>query len=720
MTPRFHFRHKLLALSLGFGLAATSVFSAAALAEGLSESLSKKMTLGQSLLALANPKKAGDDALAMPMMELEPELDLGQPQPEARPNPDTPPQPTGALKAKAVVVDVNSKTLTYDRDRDVYIATGAVHVVISEQNSELFADQVIYDQNQNLLIAEGHVNIFKNGQKTVGTYAKIDLARQSALINDIATSVEQVRIKAQQSLIGSDYMIFENGRLILTPEMLAGALGQKPVKQKSATANQTVQAAKPSQSSPQSQTVAKGSVSKTVKYDPFTEGDLSKISTRDPLAGSIEGQYLSPVSAGEENPAEDMTQTDFMHIKAKEVDIYRWADGYTKVDLTKPSLYAGKFKLATLSNAQFSQDKLTDEIEYLGPDMGFDPDYGGFYYGPGYDFKLGQGSMRISPLVSYGSGFRKRRGGGRFENPGVGPGIGAALHYRGDDSRLDLSYNSHVDQPVMYAEKFLFDKKTRLLSTINDDYINGFMGFERPGYGVMLSDTRQIGQWGKFRADTFESVGFFKDDFFPNNKVTQLVTNQNLDELNPATAGRIQLQAQIANTEPLLRFGKWGEAGFRIQAAAAGYTTGNLVGLIRGGPSLSMHYKERYRTSLRYFLAYSAGETPFVFDTYYGGRQQLGWSNTVKVNDYVSVGNQTFFSLNRDNAQNALFTGNQFFMLVGPKYVKFNIAYDFIRQRSYFGLMFLPGKDGRPIDYDTMRVHSPDQYFPSPSPVMPR
>ncbi|HEY9744808.1 MAG TPA: hypothetical protein V6C99_01170, partial [Oculatellaceae cyanobacterium] len=123
------------------------------------------------------------------------------------------------LKARAVMVDINSTTLNYDKERDVYVATGSVHMVISEQNSELYADKLTYDQNQGLAIAEGHVVIIKNGQRTDGTYAKIDLTRKSALINDTVTTISAVRVKAKQSFVNNNELLLEDGRLIISGVM---------------------------------------------------------------------------------------------------------------------------------------------------------------------------------------------------------------------------------------------------------------------------------------------------------------------------------------------------------------------------------------------------------------------------------------------------------------------------------------------------------------------
>ena len=120
------------------------------------------------------------------------------------------------IRAKAVLVDINSETLNYDKDHDVYVATGAVHMVISEQNSELYSDRLTYDRNQELAIAEGRVIIIKNGQRTEGNYAKIDLTRRSALIKDAMTVVSAVRVKAKQSFVNNNELILENGKMIIS------------------------------------------------------------------------------------------------------------------------------------------------------------------------------------------------------------------------------------------------------------------------------------------------------------------------------------------------------------------------------------------------------------------------------------------------------------------------------------------------------------------------
>ncbi len=630
----------------------------------------------------SSEEELSDEAMMMPMMEISPELDLDDPAlaKDLNTPANTAQKP---LRAKAVLVDVNSNVLNYDKDRDVYIATGDVHVVISEQNSELFADKVTYDQNQDLLIAEGHVIILKNGEETKGSFAKIDLTRESALINDIATQVSNVRIRAKQSLLDNDFHLFEDGVLTIDPTTLGQALsGRKVTKKKNSN--------------------PKAKIVRTEVEDEFS---LSRLAFQNQLnSGDVDDE--SAITLQEAIEQKDHT----FHIHSKEIDIHRWEDGYTKVDMKWPSLYWGKHRIATLGSTQFSNDAVTGETEYLGPDIGFDGDYGGLYAGPGWDFRTGKhSSLRFSPLVSaFGGGRRSRSGRGRF-NSDKGLGIGGIAHYRGKDTLVDAAYNSSVGQPVLYAERKIFDGKTLLRTAINEDYNGGFLGFERPGYAALVSDTRNVAKFGAFEVDSYASAGYYKDDFFPNNQTNELVDTDEFDD-DPASAGRVQLQARLRNVKPLVKVNDHVSFGFQSLLAGAAYSTGDFVGMWQSGPSMRMRFGNRFSSFVLYNYAVSVGETPFLFDTYYRGRQNVRLNNSFRVNNFITVGNRVTVSPLRDNSANNLLTDNAFYILAGPKNVKFNLAYDFIRQRSFFGIKFFPGTGGQPVHYDKLRIYEPEDF----------
>lgn len=687
-------------VALACSLALTGLAGQDALAQMVNDPAESVIFKTQPIFPAAPPLKESPAEPAKPNalpsglteMELSPQLDLESVSTKPAPAPQQP------LKARAVMVDINSDTLNYDKDRDVYIATGSVHMVISEQNSELYSDKLTYDQNQDLVIAEGNVVIIKNGQKTHGSYAKIDLSRKSALINDYAAVVQQVRIKAQTSFLSEKYVQYENGRLILEP----GAL-------KAAFTGQTSETLTPKSKSTQT----------------YSTGDEENIAS----LASISQQQLDQTELTEADPAggppkqaASLGESWGKHFKfkVKEIEVYRDQNGYNQILTESPALYFKNWKIAGLPESEMSFDEPSGAMTYLGPDIGIDPDYGGFYLGPGWDFRVGgHSSVRFSPLVSMGGGGRRRGGGARLEDKGFGPGIGGIVHFRSPDTKLDFGYNSRVGQPVLLGDHKLFDGKTRLRASINEDYQNGFLGYERPGYGVQIADSREIKEWEKFRLDSYASLGWYKDEFFPNYDEEFFVDPE---EEKPGVAGRLQWQGEFRNTAPLLRVGRPGrmvDFGFRANLIASAYSTGDFAALVRGGPTMNMYLGNRVHSSLRYFFAHAAGDTPFVFDTYYRGRQNLIWTNAVKINEYLTLGLRSDMSLLRDNARNAMFTGNQVYMLVGPRDVKLNLAYDMIRKRSYFGINFYPGTgtEGKAVDFEQMRIFQPEVYNHSVTPA---
>jgi hypothetical protein len=622
--------------------------------------------------------------------QLEPQLDLDI-APIEKANPGV--EEDNTIKARAVMVDINSTTLNYDKDRDVYVASGGVHMIISEQNSELYADKLTYDQNQGLAIAEGHVVIIKNGQRTDGTYAKIDLTRKSALINDTMTTISMVRVKAKQSFVNNNELQLEDGRMIIS-----GLMYQQFVKNGGLSAGLA-------------QSTGKGA----------NQARLQRAYSKQLYANRKE--MMSQMSYYQQQQlkeldALDPTKADFndspdkiskLRIKAKEIDIVRNDDGYDRITLHHPSLYYGKFKLGVAPDVDFSYDEPSRQVQYLGPDIGSNRAYGGIYAGPGWDFHLGRGSLRISPVASFGSpGFfaADGRNGKQVSN---GFGFGGALHFRDPDTTIDLAYNSKVGVPVFFADRRLIGENIHVMGSYGDSYVNGLLGqVERPTYIAQITDYRVLKNMGKFQLSSFESLGFAKDNFYPNFRETYFVKATGAD---PKTLGRAQIQLQLQNTAPLLRIGKVASFGLRAQLLGSAYTSADYVALGRIGPTMNLNFMDgKLQSSVAYTLSHSIGKSPFVFDSYYGGAQNVSLNNQLRVTKFLSLGTINSFSLNRDNAKNALAVGNSIYMMVGPEDVKATIGYDFVNSRSFFGFNYYPGPNNTVVDYDKMKITQPGRY----------
>jgi hypothetical protein len=662
----------------------TSAFQSVYIREAPPEEAQKQP--GQQPAAVESVQSQKSEVKPAPA-ELQPALDVDS---QAAQDVD----PADPIKARAVMVDINSNTLNYDKDHDVYVATGSVHMVISEQNSELYADKLTYDQNQNLAIAEGSVVIIKDGQRTEGKYAKIDLTRRSALINDPATTISAVRVKAKQSFVNNSEIIMEEGRLIIS-----GVAYQELVKQGGL------------------QNLAQGSAGKGAQQAKLKREYTKKVyQNRDAMFNQLSYEQqlnfksVEQAGQGQKDPFDDSPESvSRFSIKAKEIEIVRHEDGYDEINLKHPSLYAGKYKLFNMPDADFSYDGVNKNVQYLGPDVGSYRAYGGMYAGPGWDFHVGRGSLRISPIVSYGSpGFWSSNGkdGKQISN---GLGFGGIAHFRDPDTAIDLAYNSRVGSPVLYADRRIFGESTHLMASYNDVYQNGLMGqTEHPTYIAQLTDYRVLKDFNKFQLTSFESIGYAKDNFYPNFQENYFVESKGK---SPQILGRAQLQFQLANTSPLLRIGKFASVGMRAQLLTAAYTSSDFIALGRIGPTLSMNLMGgRLQTSMGYTLSHSIGKSPFVFDSYYGGAQNVNMNNLVRVNKFLSIGNSGSFSLKRDNAKKALAVGNLLYMMVGPEDLKATIGYDFINSRSYFGFNYYPGTKNSVVNFDKMKIIQPSNY----------
>ncbi|MBX2860798.1 MAG: hypothetical protein KTR14_06160 [Vampirovibrio sp.] len=612
------------------------------------------------------------DALLEPILEMEPLVETQK----------TPVAPSRApMKARAVVVDIDSNTLNYNEEKDVYTATGHVHVIISEQNSELIADKVTYDQNQSLLVAEGHVVIIKHGERTEGTYAKIDLTRESALINDTATAVEMVRVKANNSFVESDYVHMQDGKIIIKPDAVAslnrgfGFGGQRAID----------------------------------FYDPNSGFSLPK----DAGKKVLRKEKLDLSKTGAIEKADTTGQSSF-RLKIKEVTVKREADGFNRIHLKSPSLYWKNFKLASIPGTEFGYDEENKKAYYLGPDVGYDLDYGGLYWGPGWDFRVGKGVLKLSPTITYGNARQRQNGGQELESKGAGPGLGGLLSYQSPTTSIVGGYNTRGGQFAGLARRRVFTDNTQVKLAMNQNYSNGFLGSERPGWLAQLEDQRTIGRLGNFQLDTFESIGLARDDFFPTNRANFFVDADDKGITSPETAGRFQLQANVSNIKPLLQVGDFANFGFNGQVALSGYSTGDHFGLLRAGPTLNLNFANRIRSSMAYYVGTQTGESPFVFDTFFQGNQNLVLNNALRINKFLTIGAQHNLNITRDNSRNDLLVGNALYVMVGPEDVKLNLAVDVIRKRSFFGINFYPGRKGSDFDFDEMRIFQPTAFNGTP------
>jgi hypothetical protein len=631
-------------------------------------------------------------------------------------SPTTSPAPTAntgsalppSNTAKEVVVDIQSKTLEYDEARSLYIASGLVHVVISEQNAELVADRVIYDQVNEVLIAEGNVRIIRQGEETQGKYARIDLTRKSALIDDVETKVEAVRIKAERAFVNQDFVEMQNGKLILSRDMLVSGLQRSQRLTQNGVSLAQATSAAPS----------------TVLRTGYQPHDLTMISA----VNFADADYTNAASAQQQafiryyqaNGVELDTQalqgksTSPWDLKVKDLEVHQFPDKYQVVTLKWPQLTFKTVPVLTVPGVDFGMSQKSGRFDYLGPKMGYDPDLGGAHAGPGLNMHLGPGSLKISPLATYGTRI-SRGSNGSFvaKDPTIGAGISGI--YTDDHTILQGSRSTQNNYTSLFAQRKIFDGRTRLIASMNTTYMGGLLsGMERPAYGVQIADQRPLWQGNRFTLLNYASAGYFKDEFNPTNLSTFFFDKPPNE---PPVQGRLLSQVLFLNNKPLIRLGQYLDIGFVAQMYNALYTGGDYYNVMRAGPTANLHLGDRFLSQAYLSKASINGETPFVFDGFIYGKESLSLNNALRVNKFLSVGARQDLDLGRDNAKSDLMVGNIVYLTVGPPDVKLNIGFDVIRRTTYFGVNFYPSTGSNAVKFDHGEIFRPQPYFSAPLPI---
>lgn len=247
-------------------------------------------------------------------------------------------QVSAPLHGRTIIIDVSSDKLDYSYDKNEFVAIGSAELIIKEQNSKLEADKITFDQKNQIVIAENNVKITKNGNVVVGSYAKIYLDRESALINDPATYIAGVKIRSKDATMITGQLEAFNGTALIDS---ASTLSTSPTK----------------------------------------------------ISASELKEWISKQDISTE-------KLHNLKIKAKEIDIDSLSDRNV-ITLRKSTISVGKIKIATVPKMVFTTGKNIKNIETMLPEIGQNPAMG-LYLGPSHVFFLPHGAtFKVSPIASF-------------------------------------------------------------------------------------------------------------------------------------------------------------------------------------------------------------------------------------------------------------------------------------------------------------------------------
>jgi len=359
-------------------------------------------------------------------------------------------QEAPSLQAGVTMIDLNSDKLDYFQENNQMVATGSARLNIKEQNSQLEADKITYDQDKQIVIAEGNVKITKEGRVINGEYAKIDLNKESALINDPRTEISKINIKAKTADVYPNSLIIKNGR---------ASINNKDLKLQ-------------------------------LSSNEFSPRELRDFKNTD--SGPI-----------------DESKPPRYKITCKEITINNKGDS-SIISIKNATIRVGKIKVASIPNLEISTDNEITRIETMLPEAGYTQDLGG-YFGPSHVFNIANGStLKVSPLLMFDNKGGSKIGFGgmaRFTSLSnkteVGYGtVKDKLVVRGEQ-KLFTPYTKFYYGSNAFIDDGLYgDKKARYLAEIVDERKLGsamnFDLFTRASAGYAEDYNRSFGT-GRFK-----------------------------------------------------------------------------------------------------------------------------------------------------------------------------------------------------------------------------
>lgn len=607
---------------------------------------------------------------------------------------------------QTVTIDISSDELVYEPETNEYIVSGNVYIIIPEKKTEILADKVTFNSKTSNMIALGNVFIISD-EKVIGSdKVNFDLKNSISYHERPKTVTREFRIEAKTAQRSDHYLILHEGRLILDSEALKRIRKYYP--------NQRLRIGRGAGyaifSASQKEYILQGGAGNLLAETQEGNTELD-----DPLAEEGAQEIINPLEPFSviDKPIspKDVASADFSpdnnryRITVKTVNVYRKPKGFDEIVLKQAMLRYDNIPVGFLPALEFGYQEEKRFINYLGPDIGYNVDLGGLYAGPGWDFRFLNGWIRYSPILSYGGGQRLRvhRGTPTYVEPQYG--IGFLGNYRSPSSNLLFGYTSTLRESIFIFNQELFGGSgTRLRVAANQLYTNGFFSIERPRFIGEIMDSRQFLLPGNLRFSTFVSAGIAKDDFFPTRQRRYFVRPTSPE---PITTSRIQLQGQLRNAKPLLSLGNFMSIGALVQSRLAFYGTGDTHGIVQGGPVANLILGPFF-SQARYFYSQTAGRTPFVFDSYYRGRNNLQTINSVDLGKYLTVGMFHSLNLNKDNARKDMIVGQRLFFSTGSKTIRFSMAYDMLQKRSYFGFTLNPEGGQSMIHFDSLNVYQPD------------
>ncbi len=347
------------------------------------------------------------------------------------------------LKGSATVINIKSDEIEYFQDIDQFVATGNVVITVEDDGTVIKSDEVIYDRKNEMIISEKNVRILKRETVIDGDYARFDLTKQSAIINNPDTYLRQIKINANEAIVHSGEMDLLKGKATLLEKDMVLVLSAGSM---STSNNQNFFQKRPD-------------IKPRINYDVkakeiiVEEEEYRKIITMRNAQISINRFKIAKI------PELKMTSAD--------------QAGYITFTRNKET---------GLPSMELKTVKKANRIETMLPEFGHRREIGS-YMGHGLVFNLPKGStLKALPIFTFGNG------------DGSSIGVGGMARFMSSSNDTELLYSTLKDKIVLEGEQRILTPFTKIQYSAFSFIDNGFFGRQRPDYSIEIVDDRQLAE----------------------------------------------------------------------------------------------------------------------------------------------------------------------------------------------------------------------------------
>ncbi len=352
------------------------------------------------------------------------------------------------------------------------------------------------------------------------------------------------------------------------------------------------------------------------------------------------------------------------------------------ITVKNANLYLKNHKIATVPAVQLVTNKELSNVETNIPEFG-SLNMLGMHAGPAVVLNVPGGStLKLAPIVTYKDDKW---------------GVGGIARFRNQYNMTEVGYGTSKDELIIRG-KHKIAPGLLLNYSKNTNQSEWFLGYRMPKYSTQLTYSRS------------DYVKDLKLNFSQMYSAGVFVDRQGKTDIGDAE-GRFRWMTQTY--KPLYRYNnEEGNIGFNVglvaQTAATAYTTGDTVGVVRGGPALNTKVGP-WNQALIYYQTGVAGHSPFYFDKYRYGRSNLLLVESLKICKYLSVGYLASLAMNREYKEDALLQENRFLVSIGPEYAKLTLGYDARRRNTMFLLSMLVGTENSDIEFKKTVIKNPEK-----------